>query len=46
MKTEYQSIAPDKEAVQSKYIEGVHEELGRYLYIHDEEAVDIVEVID
>ena len=41
-KIEYPQIDPDKEAVQSKYIDGVHEELGRCLYIHDEEAVDIV----
>ena len=41
-KIEYESADPNKEAVQSKYIEGVHEELGRCLYIHDEEAVDIV----
>ena len=38
----YAQIDPDKEAVQSKYVEEVHEELRRYLYIHDEEAVDIV----
>ena len=38
----YQSIDTNNEVVQSKYIDGVHEELGRCLYIHDEEAVDIV----